>query len=299
MPNAWPPPTLESHAAAQAPHGRGFKSIRALEDFDLRALNVLIGANGAGKSNFIGVFRMLAELAEQRLQLYVREQDGRTHCCSAPASAPPNSTPSSISAATATGFALVPAADKLVFSREETWFDGDYGVSAQLLGSGHEEARLREVTADSFAPYVRPAIARWRVYHFHDTGTSAPVRQAQPVRDNLRLKADAGNLAPFIRLLREQHPNEYRRIVETVRLVAPFFGDFVYRREAGERVELEWTDADDPDTVRSPRQLSDGTLRFIAIATLLLQPAHLQPDTILIDEPELGLHPTRSACWPR
>lgn len=74
-------------------------------------------------------------------------------------------------------------------------------------------------------------------------------------------------------------------------MVAPFFGDFVYRREPGERVDLEWFQAGDPDTPMSPRQLSDGTLRFICLATLLLQPVQLQPDPILIDEPELGLHP--------
>jgi predicted ATPase len=107
----------------------------------------------------------------------------------------------------------------------------------------------------------------------------------------LRLKPDAGNLAPFLRELRERNPENYKRIVDTVRMVAPFFGDFVYRDDPGERMDLEWFEADDPDTVRGPRQLSDGTLRFICLATLLLQPSRLQPDTILIDEPELGLHP--------
>ena len=270
---------------------RGFKSIRSLEDFDLRGLNVLIGANGAGKSNFIGVFRMLAEMAEQRLQLYVREQDGPDALLFGTRKRTAQLDAEFYFGRNGYRVSLVPAGDKLVFSREETWFNGDFTTVAHPLGSGHDEARLREVADDTFAPYVRPAIARWRVYHFHDTSFSAPVRQAQPVRDNLLLKADAGNLAPFVRRLREQHPNEYRRIVETIRLVAPFFGDFVYRTDSGERVELEWTDADDPDTVRGPRQLSDGTVRFIAIATLLLQPPHLQPDTVLIDEPELGLHP--------
>lgn len=91
--------------------------------------------------------------------------------------------------------------------------------------------------------------------------------------------------------MRAQYPDEHQRIAETVRMVAPFFGDFVYRKDPGERVQLEWFDVDDPDTPRGPRQLSDGTLRFISLATLLLQPDHLKPWTILIDEPELGLHP--------
>ena len=135
------------------------------------------------------------------------------------------------------------------------------------------------------------ALGRWRLYHFHDTSTASPIRQAQATRDNLRLKPDAGNLAPFLRLLRERHSTEYRRVVDAVRLAAPFFREFVHRDDPGERIELEWTEAADPDTVRGPRQFSDGTLRFICLATLLLQPSRLQPMTILIDEPEIGLHP--------
>jgi predicted ATPase len=234
---------------------------------------------------------MLAELAQQRLQLFVKEQDGpdallfgtRKHTSQLDAEF--------YFAQNGYRITLVPRGDKMIFAREETWFSGDFAKTAHPLGSGHEEARLPEMQHDTFAPYVRPAIASWRVYHFHDTSISAPVRQAQAVRDNLRLKPDAGNLAPFLRKLREHFPDIYKRIVETVRMVAPFFGDFVYREDAGERIDLEWFEADDPDTVRGPRQFSDGTLRFICLATLLLQPARFQPDTILIDEPELGLHP--------
>src|SRR6185295_17764225 len=55
---------------------QGFKSIRELKDFELTNLNVLIGANGAGKSNFISLFRMIAEIVEERLQLYVKTEGG-------------------------------------------------------------------------------------------------------------------------------------------------------------------------------------------------------------------------------
>jgi predicted ATPase len=54
---------------------------------------------------------------------------------------------------------------------------------------------------------------------------------------------------------------------------------------------LEWTERGRPDTPWKAHVLSDGTLRFICLATLLLQPPQLMPDIILIDEPELGLHP--------
>ncbi len=272
---------------------RGFKSIRALEDFELRPLNVLLGANGAGKSNFINLFRMLAELSEQRLQRFVAEQDGPDALLFGGRRQTASLDAEFVFGRNGYGFSLVPAGDSLIFDREETIFFGDVCPQVEhALGRGHREAFLPEmVDDDTFAPYVLPAIQGWRLYHFHDTSATAPARQASAVRDNRRLKPDAGNLAPFLRCLRERHEAEFQRIVRTVRMVAPFFGDFFYRKEPGERIELEWSEANDPDTVRGPRQLSDGTLRFICLTTLLLQPARLQPTTILIDEPEIGLHP--------
>lgn len=270
---------------------RGFKSIRKLEDFNLRPLNVLIGANGAGKSNFISLFRMLAELVDRRLQLFVRDAGGPDALLFGTRKRTPQIEAEFYFGHNGYLISLKASGNTLVFAREDTWFHGSFAQSAHPLGSGHDEARLPEAQFDTFAPFVRPAISSWRVYHFHDTSESAAVRRAQPVRDNLRLKPDASNLAPFVRLLRERHKNYYERIVQTIRLVAPFLGDFVYREDPGDLVDLEWFDATDPDTPFGPRQLSDGTLRFICLTVLLLQPLSLQPDTILLDEPELGLHP--------
>ncbi len=271
---------------------RGFKSIRSLEDFALRDLNVLIGANGAGKSNFISLFRMLPELAEQRLQLFVQEQDGPDGLLFGTRKRTDQLDVELYFGRNGYRFSLRPAASRLVFSREETWFSGDADPGEiRSLGSGHGEAQLPEARKDALAGFVLEALRGWRVYHLHDTGREAPLRHAQPVRDNLKLKPDAAYLAPFLRFLRERFPDHHQSIVSTIRLVAPFFADFVHREDPGERVELEWLEQGDPETPRSPRQLSDGSLRFIGLATILLQPAHLQPSTILIDEPELGLHP--------
>ncbi len=273
----------------------GFKSIRALKGFEPRALNVLIGPNGAGKSNFIDLFHMLARVAERRLQVYVAEQDGPDALLFGGRRRTEHIEAKFTFGANAYWFALVPAGRRLVFGNERTCFFGsDSQTHSHSLGSGHEESKLQDADesgTDTFAPYVRKAIAGWRVYHFHDTSTTAPLRQEHSLRDNLVLKPDAGNLGAFLRRLRERYLNDYRQIVETVRLAAPFFGDFVYRKDIGDSIELEWFHADDPDTVLGPRQLSDGTLRFICLSTLLLQPVELQPKLILIDEPELGLHP--------
>src|SRR5262245_36335465 len=54
---------------------KGFKSIREMS-LDLRALNVLIGANGSGKSNFIAIFKLLNELVRGKLQEFVGREGG-------------------------------------------------------------------------------------------------------------------------------------------------------------------------------------------------------------------------------
>lgn len=273
---------------------RGFKSIRELEDFELRPLNVLIGANGAGKSNLISLFHMLAALVEQRLQLYVQGHGGPDALLFRTRKRTEQIDVEFSFGEIGYRVSLRPSGQRLIFASEETWsrLRGDLREGAtRSLATARAETNMAELHDDTFDRYVQPAIASWRVFHFRDTNTESAMRQAQPVRDNLRLKADAANLAPFLRHLRERYPKEHQRIVDAVRLVVPLFGDFVYRKDPGERVELEWFEAEDPDTPWGARQLSDGTLRFICLATLLLQPLQFQPDMILIDEPELGLHP--------
>ena len=284
---------------------RGFKSIRELEDFEVRSLNILIGANGAGKSNLLSLFHMLERLSTDRLQLFIKDEggsdallfNGRRHTSSI-----------SVGLIFDSGqyqyqFSLEPVADTMAFANE--WLLPGVAEFIDLIApgtspsishgttwrSGYNEARLANIGRGEFASYVLSDMKRWRLFHFQDVSPVAQVRLPSPVRDNLSFKPDAGNLGPLLRHLCEQYPDHYRRIVETVQLAAPFFGGFAYRKDVDENMELEWFQANDPDTVLGPRQLSDGTLRFICLTTLLLQPAQLQPELILIDEPELGLHP--------
>jgi len=271
----------------------GYKSIRELRDFELNSLNVLIGANGAGKSNFINLFRLLNEMYEQQLQLYVQKQGGPDALLHFGRSTTERLHAEFYFDRNGYKFDLVPTSDnRLIFEREISKFLGVY-YSTQpgaSLGTGHAESQLKEAT-DKYSPYVRQSVSNWRVYHFHDTSDTAKVKQRHAANDNLRLKIDAANLAAYLRMLKNEHESEYRRIVETIRLVMPFFDDFVHRPGEPEYVELEWTQKGKPDTPFRAHMLSDGSLRFICLATLLLQPISLLPDTILIDEPELGLHP--------
>lgn len=281
---------------------KGYKSIAELENFELRPLNVLIGANGAGKSNFIGLFRFLHEMYEQNLQLYVQKQGGIDAFLHFGREVSPRMEmafwfPVDNAPHVQQGyrFSLAPSMDnRLLFETEECQFFGSADLPVvnpdYSLGQGHSEARLKDAP-DQRSKIVRPAVSSWRVYHFHDTSDTAAVKRIHPVNDNLRLKPDAANLAPYLRMLHRKCPEEYRRIVETIRLVLPFFDDFIHRADDEEYVQLEWKQVGHPDTPFKAHLLSDGSLRFICLATLLLQPVKLLPDTILIDEPELGLHP--------
>ncbi len=271
----------------------GYKSIRELRDFPLRELNVLIGANGAGKSNFIGLFRLLNEIVEERLQLFVQTQGGPDAMLHGGRTLTERLHAEFYFASNGYKFDLIPTSDnRLVFENEQSWYAGSMrpGSYSASLGSGHDESKLKGAN-DSYSPYVRKSVTNWRVYHFHDTSERAKVKQKHAANDNLRLKPDAGNLAAYLRMLKQDHEPEYLNIVGTIRLVAPFFDDFVHRPGEVETVELEWLQKGNPDTPFKAHMLSDGTLRFICLATLLLQPWYRLPETVLIDEPELGLHP--------
>jgi predicted ATPase len=270
---------------------RGYKSIAKLEDFELRRLNVLIGANGAGKSNFVSLFRLLAAISEGNLQTYVQQQGGPDAVLYGGRKKTNQIEAEFYFARNGYKFGLTPTADnRLVFTREATWFSGDYTDYEEVLGYAHEEAKLG-TSKSPVSEYVRPAVRSWRIYHFHDTSNSAAVKQPHASNDNLRLKPAADNLGAYIARLKRMYPDAYERIVATIKLAAPFFGGFVIRDPLPETMELEWFEQSDPDTPRRAHMLSDGTLRFICLTTLLLQPTEMLPSTVLIDEPELGLHP--------
>ncbi|MCY4198749.1 MAG: AAA family ATPase [Gammaproteobacteria bacterium] len=278
---------------------RGFKSIRELQDFEIRPLNILIGPNGSGKSNLMAVFRMLRAIAEQCFQSFVSEEDGadsllhggrkRTH-----------------ELQVAITFDLgryrynaiiVPAGSALEFAVQTYTVPTLDGLPPSAPNRSEQpitglESALSELGAVDSLSFPHQAMHGWQVYHFQDTSRDSPLRRPVPTRDNIVLRSNGGNLASFLRHIRERYPANYRRIADAVRLAAPFFGDFSYREEVGESLELEWFHRHNGDrTPFGPRQLSDGTLRFICLATLLHQPEHLKPNPIFIDEPELGLHP--------
>jgi predicted ATPase len=277
---------------------KGFKSIESLVDFELGALTVLIGANGAGKSNFVEFFRMLRAMAGESLQKFVLERgraDGffylgprHTRQIAARLEFGPNAYEFELSA-TSSG--------QMMIDEERVQYL-DY--TPKVRGQARLESVLRHMKDEESSEfdehpgighYVYDSIADWTVYHFHDTTMLAPMRRYQSVADRHNLRPDASNIAAFLLCMREKHDASYTLIRETTRLIAPFFDDFVLEPKAmgpEELVRLEWRQRGS-DYLFEPYHLSDGTIRFICLATAMLQPS--PPATLVLDEPELGLHP--------
>ncbi|MDP3877429.1 MAG: AAA family ATPase [Methylobacter sp.] len=274
---------------------KGFKSIKDL-DLKMNPINILIGANGAGKSNFISLFTFLKNLSEGKLQTYAERQGYANtffHFGS-------KNTPRIIIDVEIgingyhVEFVHGETNDTLVFDAEyctvatssKTWtIKGKLGESGLLPGS--------ESASDPIRKYTREYMQKCRVYHFHDTSPTAGFKQAQRLDSSVLLDSDASNLAPFLLYLRDYEQAIYQEIISTIKTVAPFFHNFHLepRGEKGdESLLLRWVHRDH-DAPFSANQLSDGTARFICMAVLFLQPEWSRPKTIVLDEPELGLHP--------
>lgn len=277
---------------------KGFKSIASIEKLKLGAINVVIGPNGSGKSNFIGVFSFLHAIREGRLQDYVIKAGGAdkvlhfgskvTKQLQIRISFREEINQYEINLEPTSTDELVPQSEK-VFYWNKTKFSRPVDNDLPRIG---KEAGISELKSTRIASYVREHLDRWRLYHFHDTSSTSPMKMTADVNDNRYLRPDGSNLAAFLYYLREKHGDSYSLIRRTVQRVAPFFDDFQLEPQKlnTEKIRLEWRHKGS-EAYFDASALSDGTLRFIALATLFLQPMSYQPSVILVDEPELGLHP--------
>lgn len=277
----------------------GFKSIRDIAEFDLQPINVLIGANGAGKSNLVAFFRLLGWMVRENLQVHIASIGGANSILFDGAQVTPQIT-STIQFRTRQGVneyrtrLFHAAGDTLVFAEEAFRFlPDDFLGEAHWteLGAGHRETRLVDLAAEGHATarFILGLLKRCVVYQFHDTSKTARIRQKWPKEDDRLLKEDGCNLGPVLFRMRESYEKHYRRIVSTIRQIVPFFSDFSLEQD-GPAIPLRWVESG-TDMVFSAEQASDGMLRAMALVTLLLQPVDDLPAVIILDEPELGLHP--------
>jgi predicted ATPase len=275
---------------------------------ELGDVTVFLGANGAGKSNIISLFKMLGFAMNGKLQEFI----GLSGRASSLLHMGARTTPQLEIAIEFRGedfstrytCTLADSApDDLVFHDESIEYQRE-GTAAPMnisLGSGHGESKLVQPD-DGDHPIakskrvVRTMLFGCKAYQFHDTSPTARIRKACYFDDSRFLRHDGGNLGPFLLAIKQQHPRHYDLIRRTVSAACPQFDDFDLEPSDRDRMLLlNWRAKTQPDYLFGPHQLSDGTLRFMALAALLLQPEDGRPGTILIDEPELGLHPTAIA----
>ena len=252
---------------------------------------MLIGANGAGKSNFNSAFEMLQKVLSRELTLHTGKKGGADTLLYNGKKVTDSIEMEFHVDETVYGFELEATENDGLIFREERFESPSY-----LWGDGgHTESKLSDAIKDSLVGLMDTEgclLEPFAVYQFHDTGSSSRIKSENNISNSACLINDARNLAAFLYRLKHVFPKEYSSILSATQLVAPFFDDFVLEPKElnEEQIILKWRKKGCED-VFSASQFSDGTLRFICLATLLLQPTELQPPTIIIDEPELGLHP--------
>jgi predicted ATPase len=266
---------------------QGYKSI-ANCDLHMRNLNVLIGANGAGKSNFISFFKLVRQILESKLQVTVSKSGGPDAMLHFGRKTTPALHAELYFGNNGYKFSLEPTLDnRMMFSKEALFWNMRGDVE---YPSGQFETQTSVKIGGQVRDFTVTSMKKWQVYHFHDTSDNAPVKQKRTMIDWEYLRPDAANLAIYLACLRNLFPNDFSNIEKTIQLVAPFFDRFRLEPDPfnPELIELMWFEKGS-DIPFKAHQLSDGTLRFICLATLLLAPA--DTELIIIDEPELGLHP--------
>lgn len=216
----------------------GFKSL-SHATLGLSALNVLIGANGAGKSNLLSLFKLLNFAMSGILQLYVQRQGGaskilhhgpkHTQELAVRIDLASDTGVNSYSARWVHG-----AGDRLIFAEESITYRraGEAEPYRLELGGGHRESALLEQQDNPTARFIRSALSRCRFYHFRDTSAEAPIKQKGRVNDNKYLRHDGGNLAAYLYRLQQTHAPVYQKIRSTIQRVAPFFQDFALQPTA-------------------------------------------------------------------
>jgi predicted ATPase len=275
---------------------RNFKSIRE-QTLALGKLNIFIGGNGAGKSNLIEVFRFLREIVNQNLAAYTAIKGGANTLLYFGRKRSPEMSFSlefgEGNTSNAYSVTLVGTEDdSFIISNEKAYYhekDKYPGPYVYSVSSASKESKLKSDQYIS-ARQVVSDLDSYRVYHFHDTSDTAAVKGAGDVEDNRHLRPQAENLAAFLYWMQQKQPSHFANIQDTVRQIAPFFDEFrLAPSKLNEtKIRLEWKEKGS-DAYFNASSLSDGTLRFICLTTLLLQPQ--LPAVILLDEPELGLHP--------
>lgn len=270
----------------------GYKSIKKLE-LTLHPINILIGANGSGKTNFLSYFEFLKNIYIQNLRGYVAERGGIDKILFNGAKVTPEISSLLTFGKNKYSFTIKAGDAGFVFTEEGLWYDSNpFYPNPMDISTMAFESNLRNATV-ARAKYIRDYLDGLVKYHFHDTSSNSPFTHTSHVENDIfRLYSKGQNVAAFLYNIRKKKPLSYNLIVGTIQSIAPYFSDFFLQPDENGLVRLLWT-SKYSENIYGVSDLSDGTIRFIALTVLFLQPT--LPSTIIIDEPELGLHPAAIA----
>ena len=264
----------------------GYKSIKHAKVV-LRPVNILIGANGAGKSNLISFFEFLNQLYQKKLQDYVALKGGVNKMLHKGSKNTERITARIAFKNGESGyeFEIRPGDGHFVFLKEYLIYENNKGKNISSRGP---ETFLKNTNSDRAEP-IKEHLTSFKKYHFQDTGsTSAFNDDSHITNDGYFLYDNGKNLSAFLYKINQERPIIYNRIVKIIQSIAPYFSDFYFHPNESGYIRLQWQDRYS-SFIYGANDLSDGTIRFVALTTLLMQPN--LPATVIIDEPELGLHP--------
>jgi predicted ATPase len=249
---------------------QGYKSVKEQEVSIKKGTNILIGSNGVGKSNFLSIFPLLRSVFTNGLKEYVETKGGADSLLHF-------------------GKKITSEIDITIHFENAVSYGVKLGIAQDSLTKKVESTSHWQ--NDKTTNIGVKIEEQFEVYHFHDTSETSSMKSKCNIDDNRKLKPDGSNIAAYLYYLKSVHPKHFKRIELTIQSIAPFFDHFVLEpsRLNNNVIQLEWREKGFPDAYFNAYNLSDGTLRFICLATLLMQPE--PPKTIIIDEPELGLHP--------
>lgn len=289
----------------------GFKSLKEI-DFEMRPLNVLIGPNNGGKTNFLEFLEFLSEAAHEELQDAIARRGGFFSLLYAGYG---DSKKAEISCevdflilSEKVSYKVALSPDFLATKVMGEWFQGQnlwgkrtfitprQALLKELLEEPEQKKRLKngeliiaQDPKESHEYLLRNYLRSLAIYEF-STAKNSPLRREQSLKAGIRISPDGDNLASVLHNMKErgEYRDAYNEIIKTLRVAFPTFKDLHFPCEVSEgKIALRWEGEFKRDF--SSAVLSDGVLKFLCLTTLLLSPD--PPDLICIDEPEIGLHP--------
>ncbi len=302
-----------------------FRSIQSL-DLELRPLNVLIGRNGSGKSNFLSFFQILGDGVRESLNPAIINEVrgfGYLRHINSPISdsvvwevefSSDNDGnlfyQGEIGVSGAAGYTMKSEKLSRVYEKNSTashkYLEVHNGIvrlltdqnadkDDALLDNLDQELGIAQIRNQARYPALSEAlnyIRSWEVFNGFGEQELKNIRSPQTLNvvQPLQLMPDGSNLVSLLWELANQPRYEvaYERLNEIMRSVFPEFKQFDLPIVAGAQASIAFRSATLKDSVPA-FFMSDGQLRFLGLVVLLLLSD--ESDLILIDEPEIGMHP--------